>query len=80
MTQGNGSGSGWRVTGQAQVTDVGDDARFVEGMRVAFTTGAGHSGSVFLPLTAFTPDNVRAAIDARAQTMDAIAALAADGG
>lgn len=65
----------WRVTGQAQVQDVSPQGQFVDGLRVSFVTGAGHPGSVFLPLAAATADNVRAAIDERAAEMEAIAGL-----
>jgi hypothetical protein len=78
MTQGNGSG--WRVVSQAQTTDVDMDNRFVEGLRVSFVTGRGHSGSVFVPLAQATPDNVAAVISDRAAVMDEIAGLSSEAG
>lgn len=71
----------WRVTGQAQTTQVDPQtSNFVEGLLVNFVTGAGHAGSVFLPMTAATPENVRAAIVARVAIMDGIASLSSEGG
>lgn len=66
---------GWRVTGQTQITQPDETGRFVEGLVVSFVTGLGHAGSVFIPLSAATPDNVRVAIEARAATMNSIAML-----
>lgn len=74
-TASQGIGSGWQVIGQTQVTDANAEGRFVDGLRVTFRTGLGHTGSVFIPLDAATPDNVAQVISERAMTMDGIAGL-----
>ena len=69
----------WHVTSTAETTDQNDGGQFVPGIRVSFTTGRGHQGSVFLPVAAATRDNVRAAITARVAQLDAISDLSSDG-
>ena len=73
-------GSGWRVVGQSQATDLDAENRFVDGLRITFQTGAGHTGSVFVPLATASPETVYAAISERAATMDQIANLTHDSG
>ena len=69
----------WYVTSTSETTDQNDGGQFVPGVRVNFTTGRGHQGSVFLPLAAATRDNVAAAITARVAQLDAISDLSSDG-
>lgn len=67
--------SGFRVT--SQVDQSGQDAtgKFVAGRSVQFVTGNGTPGSVFIPLTLYTPDNVMAAIANQAAIIDAVDAF-----
>lgn len=69
----------WQVTGQAERTDIANDGTPVRGVVVYFLTGAGHQGSVFVPATQYTPDNVRAMIAKAAAQMDAVGALTSGG-
>ena len=70
----------WRVTSQSQTTDAAEDGRFTEGVRVSFATSAGDTGSVFLPLPAFTPQAVADAIAARVAVMHQVRGLGAGQG
>jgi len=65
----------WQVTGQTEYTQVGATGPPVAGVKVFFTTGQGHSGSVFLPNAQYNVANVTAAVQAAAQNMDAVGAL-----
>lgn len=68
--------TGWQVTSidsSAYTTDAKGDT--VRGARVSFATTAGNTGSVFLADELLTPDNVTAAINLKAATMDTIATL-----
>lgn len=76
MSETNPAPGGWNVTGQQEATRVLNGTA-VTGYDVFFTTGQGHSGSVFLPTPMYTVDNVRAAVTTRAQLLDTIGALTA---
>lgn len=65
----------WTVTGQQETADIGPDGIYVPGVRVSFRMASGQSGQVFVPNAAYTPDNVRQAIQDRADTLAAVAAL-----
>lgn len=65
----------WKVTSQVPAIWLGGNGQAVNGIEVFFTTGAGHSGSVKLPETAYSVDNARTAIAARAQLLDAVGSL-----
>jgi hypothetical protein len=67
--------STWKVGPQQQTTALIPGGRFVRGVEVSFTTGAGHSGTVFLPEDAYSPEAVAAAVSAKAALMDAVGAL-----
>lgn len=67
--------TGWRVTDQVPTTEQTPSGRAERGMRVSFMTGKGVSGSVFIPESQYTPDNVRAAIAAQAALIDQVHAL-----
>lgn len=67
--------SGWIVTGQTEQTQMGRAGTFVPGFVVYFTTNQGHTGSVFVENARYTPDNVTADINVRADSMDAIGQL-----
>lgn len=71
--------SGWIVTGQTEQTQIGRAGNFVPGFTVYFTTAAGHSGSVFVENTRYTPQNVTADIHMRADVMDAVGSLSSEG-
>jgi len=65
----------WQVTGQTEYTQVGQTGPPVAGVKVFFTTGQGHSGSVFLPSAQYNAANVRAAVQAAAVNMDQVGSL-----
>lgn len=69
----------WQVIGQSQTSDLDQSGRAVTGMSVQFRTGDGHVGSVFVPLTAFSPASVANAINPAAATLDAVGRLTSDG-
>lgn len=77
-TEQNATGPTWQVTGQIEQTQIGANSQLVKGMLVSFTTGAGNSGSVFVPDSQYTPDKVKAAIVAQAAVLDAVSALTHD--
>lgn len=68
----------WQVTGTSETTQLTDSGQFQPGILVNFTTGRGHQGSVFLAMAAATPENVKAAIDARVRALEGIATLASE--
>jgi len=65
----------WQVTGQTEYTQVAATGPPVAGVKVFYTTGQGHSGSVFLPNAQYNVGNVRAAVAAAAENMDAVGSL-----
>lgn len=65
----------WRVTGQTETMALDGTGRYVAGVSVAFTTGNGHSGTVFVPRASFTVDNVRQAVQAAADLADNVGNL-----
>lgn len=68
----------WRVTSQVRRTRVDDAGEVRDGYDVAFTTGAGHAGVIFVPDRLYTPDRVREAIAAQAALLDSVGSLTAD--
>lgn len=70
--------SGWNVTGQvADQTILTNAGQAVTGVIVYFTTGDGHSGSVFIPDNHYTNKTfVHQAIQAKAVLMDEVGKLA----
>jgi hypothetical protein len=68
------AGTTWAVTAQLQTTQL-YGGRFVKGVEVSFTTGAGNSGSVFVPEDQYNPGAVQAAVSAKAAAMDAVGGL-----
>lgn len=62
----------WHVTSQAERSIIDQSGAPVNVMTVTFQLADGTVGSVNVPLTAYTPDNVRAAIAAKAATLDAV--------
>lgn len=67
----------WTVTGQVETIDLGPAGAYVQGVKVTFRTAAGAIASVFVPDTLLTETHVAELIDAKAATLDAIAALGA---
>lgn len=65
----------WTVTGQNEQTQIQPGGQPVKGVTVFFTTGAGHTGSVFVPYSTYNQATVRNLINAAATQMDAIGAL-----
>ena len=64
----------YTVTGQKQVvTQTGSG--WGAGMEVSFTTARGEAGSVVLPLTTYSADAVKQAIEQRVAVMDEVAQL-----
>lgn len=70
----------WQVTGQTEYTQVNPTGQPVAGMKVLFTTGKGHSGSVFVPLAQYNPTTVRGLINTQAATLDAVGSLTGGAG
>jgi hypothetical protein len=65
----------WSVTSQQQTTAL-YGTRFVRGVEIAFVTGLGHSGSVFVPQDVYSnTDQVKAMVAAAAAQMDAVGSL-----
>lgn len=67
--------STWRVTSQQETTETTPGVGFTRGYRVAFTTGEGNSGSVFVPMDRYTPDNVRLLVASVADRIDSVGSL-----
>lgn len=70
----------WQVTGDTpDQYDFDGAGNPVLGHRVAFITGAGHRGSVFVPQDHYNAQYVRTQIARQAAIADEVAALASDG-
>jgi hypothetical protein len=65
----------WKVTGQQEYTQVQVTGPPVPGVKVFYQTGAGHSGSVFVPLGQYNTTTVTQLLNAAAANMDAIGQL-----
>lgn len=70
--------SAWSVTAQSPRTVATATGGVVDGYDVAFTTAEGHSGTVFVPAARYNPANVKAAVQAEADKLDAVGALTSD--
>ena len=68
----------WQVTAQQEVTEPGPTGSFEPGVRVSFRTGGGHTGSVFVPASRYSIDQVRAAVAGQAALLDAVGQLTSD--
>lgn len=71
----NAGVSGWSIESQTETLELDARQRAVQGYSVAFVTGKGHRGSVFIPKNQYTPINVRATVAAAANTLDEVAGL-----
>lgn len=64
----------WKITAQRQ-TSVLASGTFQDGMAVDFETTDGTTGTVKLPLTQYTAENVQQAIDDRVAAIEAVKGL-----
>lgn len=71
----NAGVSGWQIESQTETVELDARQRAIQGYSVAFLTGQGHRGSVFVPKAQYTPLNVRAAVAAAANTLDEVGKL-----
>ena len=78
MSTADSTAATWSVDSQNQRTMVTAGNQIVDGYEVAFHTGQGHVGTVFVPDTKYTPDNVKAMIQARADLLDSVGQLTHD--
>lgn len=69
------TGAGWTVTGQMEVTAPDSTGRYVQGVKISFTTFEGLSGTVFVPDAQYNTASVAAAIGARVAQMRAVHGL-----
>lgn len=65
----------WTVDSQVQRTKADASGNVAEGYDVAFHTGEGHYGTVFVPSARYTLDKVAAAVQAEADKLDAVGNL-----
>lgn len=65
----------WTITAQREDFQPGPNGQLTSGVVVSFMTALGATGSVFVPHASYSVDTVRAQIDARAKTMDAVQGL-----
>lgn len=68
----------WRVVGQREEYRPGPTGAYVSGVVVQYQLPEGTTGSVFVPDSQYTPDVVRAMVDARAAVMAQIHVLEGD--
>lgn len=69
------SAPAWTIIGQAENYANDDQGAFVPGVTVTFQLASGQVGSVFVPNGKYTPEQVRAAVSARADAMRAVSGL-----
>lgn len=62
----------WHVTSQRQTTALSSGGTFQDVMEVTFETTSGTTGSVRVPLSQYNPANVKSAIEARVEQIDAV--------
>jgi len=72
---GNDQVVAWRVTGQTPTTRPSPSGEFIDGWTVSFQTVLGNTGTVFVPASMYTPDQVRQAIAAQARVLDEISTM-----
>lgn len=65
----------WMVDSQTQRTKADASGNVADGYDVAFHTGNGHYGTVFIPGVRYTPANVAAAVQVEADKLDAVGSL-----
>lgn len=62
----------WTVTAQRETTIINPQGQAVDVMAVTFQLTDGTSATVNIPLSSYTAANTRAAINAKAATLDAV--------
>jgi hypothetical protein len=65
----------WEVIGQREEIRVGPSGQLVHGVVVQFRTASGAVGTVFVPETAYTVEEVRRIVAAKAAEVEAVARL-----
>lgn len=65
----------WTVTAQRETTIINPQGQAVDVMAVTFQLTDGTSATVNVPLSSYTVDNVRAAINAKAATLAGVNGL-----
>lgn len=65
----------YTVVSQQETTQMAPDGTFQPGVRVTFRLATGQQGSVFLPDSQYTVQNVAEAIGKKAQLMESIGKL-----
>lgn len=65
----------WQIVSQIEGTGRQEGGGFVQGVTVGFTTSNGHAGSVFVPKSSYTPDNVRALVQGQVELMNRVGSL-----
>jgi hypothetical protein len=75
QTMASSEGPAWEVVSQREDYGQSDTGTFVAGVVVTFRTRSGHTGSVFVPAMAYTVDEARKRIAAKADEVEAIAQL-----
>lgn len=68
----------WRIDSQSPRTRATATNGIEDGYDVAFTTGEGHNGTVFVPMSRYTPAKVKDAIQEQADLLDSIGSLTHD--
>ncbi len=62
----------WQVLAQEETFDRAPGGQVVPGVKVSFVTAGGVHASIFVPNSLYSPDNVRAAVAARAHQLDTV--------
>lgn len=60
------------ITYQRETTQGTGGGQFVTGVQVGFQTRSGTQASIFVPYTAYSPDNVQRLVTERAQQIEAV--------
>lgn len=68
-------GPAWQITSQLEQTGQDANGRYVEGVKVSFTTAAGLMGSVFVPNTLYNAASVRQLVAQRVAQMSEVHGL-----
>lgn len=71
--------STWTIDSQTPRTMADAAGNVTDGYTVLFTTGDGHHGQVYVPMSQYTPDKVRARIQEQADNIDTVGRLRGTG-
>lgn len=74
----NTTPASWRVDSQTPRTRATSTGNVEDGYDIAYVTGEGHAGTVFVPARNYTVDKVKAVIQEAADKADSIGALTSD--